>query len=447
MNYFWLTTIGLSLFAVLIITIPAITFSRKARLQKSGNKHTQLEEQRQAQNIAIFKDRLSEIEYEYSAGNISEDTLEELTSELEQSLLYDVDMQASGATNPGDSASKNEKNLSGAMLASLTFCSLFVVSMSYFTYSELGEYQQVEQQLAMGFDADELDKAREAAQSGDMSGLLSQLHAKLLEAPDNLEGWGLLARSAMSSERFNLSAEAYSHIIRLLEKNERNSAPVYGLLAQAQYYQSQGRLNSTVQATIDRAFALNKDESNSLGLLAIHAYGLNDFDSAIGYWQRILTSAPDHSSKQSILAGIARAQSELGIESETLEIEDTDKRARITVSVGLAASLFEQLKPDDTVFVFAKMDQKLDGALNIPLAASRHRVAELPFTIVLDDSKSMGPMAKLSQTKIASVIARVSISGNPIAQPGDYEVSVDGIEVFLNKSIELEIGDPVILPN
>jgi len=447
MNYFWLTTIGLSILAVLIITIPVFTFLRKAKQSTSGNNHPQLEEQRQAQNIAIFKDRLSEIEYECSSGNISEDTFEQLKTELEQSLLSDVDTQADVSMNHEDATLNNSKNISVAMVFTLALCSLFVVSMSYLTYSELGAYEKVKQQLAMRFNPEEIDQAKLAAQSGDMSALLSQLHAKLLEAPDNLEGWSLLARSAMSTERFKLAVESYSHIIRLLEKSDRNSAPVYGLLAQAQYYQSQGRLNSLVQSTIDRAFLLDKDEINSLGLLAIHAYGLNNFESAIGYWQRILSVSPNHASRESILAGITRAQSELGIQPYTLEAVDTAKQAQITVAISLTASLLEQLKPDDSVFVFAKMDEKLEGAVNIPLAASRHQVSELPFTIVLDDSKSMGPMAKLSQTKIASVIARISSSGNPIAQPGDYEARIDGIEVFSNKSIELEISDPVKLTN
>jgi cytochrome c-type biogenesis protein CcmH len=52
----------------------------------------------------------------------------------------------------------------------------------------------------------------------------------------------------------------------------------------------------------------------------------------------------------------------------------------------------------------------------------------------------MGPMAKLSQVTRVNVVARISKSGQPIAQPGDYEGRQDGIDVFANQSVNIQIS-------
>ena len=55
----------------------------------------------------------------------------------------------------------------------------------------------------------------------------------------------------------------------------------------------------------------------------------------------------------------------------------------------------------------------------MPLAILRARVADLPLTFTLDDSSAMSPAARLSGANSVVVAARVSKSGNAMAQPGD----------------------------
>lgn len=52
-----------------------------------------------------------------------------------------------------------------------------------------------------------------------------------------------------------------------------------------------------------------------------------------------------------------------------------------------------------------------------------------PLQFSLDDSMAMNPANTLSNHREVVVVARISASGNPIAQPGDLEGRVIGVAV------------------
>ena len=89
----------------------------------------------------------------------------------------------------------------------------------------------------------------------------------------------------------------------------------------------------------------------------------------------------------------------------------------VSGTVRLAPALAAKAAPGDTVFVFARA---VNGP-RIPLAVARKQVRELPAAFILDDSMAMSPAARLSDHKQVVIGARVSKSGNPVAQPGDLE--------------------------
>ena len=55
-----------------------------------------------------------------------------------------------------------------------------------------------------------------------------------------------------------------------------------------------------------------------------------------------------------------------------------------------------------------------------PIAAVRRRVSELPTVVALSDSDAMIPGRLLSGFSEVEIVARVSMSGQPIAQTGDW---------------------------
>lgn len=426
---FWIICALLTFFACLFVLIPAL------RMMKNKGVETEIDTvSREKQNVTIFQDRLAELDLEKNDNRITEDAYQKRKQELEVVLLNDVN--GSDATIGSASTSKP-----AFVYSVVIFSLLFIACFSFWLYQENGSKALVDLYNSMTFDAQELETARDLARQGDMSALLQQLYEKLQSAPDNIEGWDLLARSAMNVQNYSLASEAYLQIIRIYEAQGQNAAPIYGLLAQAKYYQAQGELNSEVDAVIQKAFTLDKNELNSLGLLAIDAFANKRLAEAKDIWQRILSIYPEHPARTSIEAGIQRVNSELGLADESLSDSNVANASSVSVvvTVSLDDSLKAKVKPSDIVFILAK---QVDGSVtnpNIPLAVSKHRVDELPITITLDDSKSMAPIAKLSMAKTVMVAARISKSGTPMAQAGDFEAVSSDIKPEDNEQVVLVI--------
>ena len=76
------------------------------------------------------------------------------------------------------------------------------------------------------------------------------------------------------------------------------------------------------------------------------------------------------------------------------------------------------------MFIFAR-----PVGVRMPLAAKRVTVADLPLNIVLDDSLSMSPQAKLSGAETVEIVARISASGQPTPQPGDLSGTISPVAV------------------
>ena len=83
--------------------------------------------------------------------------------------------------------------------------------------------------------------------------------------------------------------------------------------------------------------------------------------------------------------------------------------------VDLAAAFAAKVAFSDTVFIFARA---AEGS-RMPLAILRIPARELPKDFRLDDSMSMAPGVKLSDSPAVVVEARISKSGGALPQPGD----------------------------
>jgi hypothetical protein len=113
--------------------------------------------------------------------------------------------------------------------------------------------------------------------------------------------------------------------------------------------------------------------------------------------------------------------------------------AGLQLNISLNPDLQNDLSPDTAVFIFVRAV----GIPGPPLAAVRTTVGELPFEITLNDSHAMIPSRTISSAGNVIVGARVSMSGNPERQPGDYEQLSDSIPADSNKTIGIVINDRI----
>jgi cytochrome c-type biogenesis protein CcmH len=109
--------------------------------------------------------------------------------------------------------------------------------------------------------------------------------------------------------------------------------------------------------------------------------------------------------------------------------------AELQVRVALAPVLKDKLLPGDTLFVYARAEQ----GPPMPLAVAKVDAGRLPARVTLSDAMAMTPAMKLSSVKRVFVGARISHSGQPIAQSGDMEGDAGVIDVDRKTPVEIVI--------
>ena len=88
----------------------------------------------------------------------------------------------------------------------------------------------------------------------------------------------------------------------------------------------------------------------------------------------------------------------------------------LRASLSLTAEAKNDLPDEATVFIIAR-----DPAQPVPpIAVTRRRLSELPTAVELSDRESMVPGRDLSGFPEIELVARVSRSGQPNQQPGDW---------------------------
>lgn len=380
----------LTLIAVAFVFWPLLRARREAdRLAavQAGDKAVD----RQHQNIEIYRERLAELENERESGTLDADNFEVLKLELERNLLIDAAEQAPELKHPRPG---------GAQFATVVLLALLVPVIAFGLYNVLGRSGD----LALALNPPQMPTLEEA---------ISQLEKELEANPDNAEGWYLLATTYVNQGRFDEGVQAFRRVAEILPQDAPQYPGVQGQIAQALYFQAGGSLTPEVAAQIDRTLALDPDDMAALGLLGINAYETGDYRAAIEYWSHAMENARGEA-VQSLRTGIEQAQQQLAAAGEEVPELKAPVKASIRVSVSLSDELKARVSPDQTVFIYAR---PVGGRM--PLAAVRKQVSDLPLEVVLDDSMAMMPGNELSSVDEVEVGARISASGQAIAQPGD----------------------------
>lgn len=399
-DIFWIAAAVLIVLALAFVLYP-VFFHRSEVRRQADLKN---------QNLMAYRTRMEELDREYEAGILDEENYRQLKEELAGSMLDDVpDDQPTKPRVPG------RRSAMAVALASI----LLVPAVTVYLYGQWGAMDRVEQFLTMQ-EMGTTDQGRQAQ----MADLAQQLRERLVESPDNSEGWAMLGRTYMRLEQYDDAAWAFRQLASSVNDDDRARAVAYGLSAQALFFGSQGAMTEAVQSAIDQARELNPDEVNALGLLGINAFSQQDYREAIRYWERIDTVAPDHPQIASIREGIREAYTRLGEEppGEVTASEPT-AGAGVTVRVSLAEDFRDQVPADTTLFLFAREAGARQGP---PVAVARLTAGDLPVEIHLDDRYAMPSQPGISSVQEVVVTARLSRSGGVAPQPGDWQGSSEG---------------------
>ncbi len=294
-----------------------------------------------------------------------------------------------------------------------------------------------------------------------MDQAVAGLVAKLQQNPDDATGWALLGRAYQAMQRFAESRDALERARRLQPDDRELQVEYAQALALASPEQ---RIDGESRRLLDEVVAADPGHQRALWLIGISEYQAQRYAEAIAIWERVLPELPAGSNvARSIQDRIAEARrlGNLPAASDTAPAAaasvgsgaapngasssgaaTTDAAAagpRLTVEVSLDPALADRLVPDATLFVFARAAE----GPPMPLAIQRLSAGRLPLTVTLDESNGMLPNMKLSMFPTIVVGARVSRSGQAIAQSGDLQTLSAPLAVTRTEPIVLKIDQVV----
>jgi cytochrome c-type biogenesis protein CcmH len=405
-------------------------------------------------NAQVYRDQSADLAREHALGHLND---AEYAQALEELKLRLRDDWVSGPVQAPTVASDRPRKTVLALCLMLPVCAVLL-------YGTWGS--------PMGLDPAAL--ARSAPDDGPnatvtpekIAQMVGQLERRLQDEPNNVDVWVMLARLQRSQEKFPASEKSFAKALALTPDDDL-AVERAEVVAQLQG----GDFSGEPWAVINRILKAKPNQNNALLLAGSASFSEGRFAQAIQYWERVRASLPPQSedinaldsalaqarerlapgrasdqistagraSDQSLATGRASAQPSNSASASAQPVSPASPstppsvaEARIAGRVSLAPELAAQTSPSDTVFIYATPAQ---GG-RMPLAIVRTTVSALPFDFVLDDSQAMGPQSKLSSASEVVLKARISKTGQAMAQPGELGVSVGPVK---NPSSQLSL--------
>ena len=298
-------------------------------------------------------------------------------------------------------------------------------------YRELGEPRALDPAQLVATPTD-------AETAPDLATAVAGLEKRLARDGDDVEGLRLLARGYQGLQRFADARDALGRA-RALQSDDLDLqveyAEAYALASDTR------RIDGEAADLLADALTRNPDHQRALWLSGIAAMQRDDRAAALAHWQRLLALLPpDSTVHAAVAAQIRDIGGEVSAPATSAPATAAASASSIRIQVSVAAALRDHVAPGDTVYVFARAAE----GPKMPLAIQRFAASELPKEVVLDDSMGMTAGPRLSQTPRIVLGARISKSGDAIAQPGDLEVLSPILDqTALTQPIPLEIAKRV----
>jgi len=386
---FWIAVAALLALALALLIIPLL---RATRVPQAN--------QRQQQNIQIAREKKQLLEAQFADGEIDQAGFDAAYLDLQGALALEL------GRNEGQGEAARGKWMALLVLLAIP-CASVALYMVY------GEYRVIENpQLTQAAAPSQNTAAPEMT----LDEMVVALENRLQQNPDDAEAWFMLGRTHMGKREFDEAVKAFQRSNQLMA----DEPGILFALSDALAMQNNGILLGEPEALIQRGLQLAPRFPNGLWLAGMAAEQRQDFKAAHQYWSLLLPMISDNAEStnevRELLASLEQRDPSLVKAVAT----DRELKLRIDISTELRA----QASPETAVFVYARAMQ----GPPMPLAVKRLQLKDLPITLSLGDADAMMPTMKLSSFDQVVVGARVSMSGNPVAQDGDFYSELDSID-------------------
>ena len=404
----WVLIAGLLVFASIFLIYPFV----KADHSAEG-------EVLQA-NIQIFRDQQYQLDAQLEQKQISQAQYQQLLAEAKQLLLSNTGEQTT--EKPVSSERRQAKGLLPVLII-LVPCFCFAV------YSSIGASadQRILQLIQQASVSSDITKAAEL-----QTELYTAVEKRAQQRPENIYYWILLAKRAIQQNDLAGAKYNYAQAIKL----SPDDGYLLGQYAEILFMLANSQFTDEVLIALDKAFAIDSSNPTVLGLKGIQSFESQQWQLAITYWQEAQRQMDQNSATANALkAGIARAQKRLGIQPD---------QAVVSPQVEIAVSIDQSIafNPEQSVFVALVATS---GA-PMPLAARKLRAGDLPITITLSNADAVMASYNLSSASEVKAVARLSQSGSATPQTGDWEDSVNPINLSAeNISVSIQISRQIVI--
>jgi cytochrome c-type biogenesis protein CcmH len=407
---FWIATGGLLLLALIILVPPIL----KAQPLDSDD----TDEERQRLNIDIAKDKKAGLDRQLAQGELNQEEYDNALVDLQTALALDLENV--------ESVKLQEKGKWAVVVLAVV-----IPLMSLGLYFQIGEYRVIENpSLALAPVTAHASGEQNQKSKLSMSEVLELLQERLRANPDDAEGWYVLGRTFMAQQQYDQAIPAFQKTLDLVGEEPG----VLFSMADATATLNGGSMQGEPEQLVKRGLAVAPMDPTGLWLNGLAAEQRQDYQAAYTSWTRLLPliqSDPASSAEVNRLIKTLEQRdprlatlSPASTSTATATAAPTPVGRTVSLSVNLAENMRQGAAPDDLVFVYAKA---MSGP-PMPLAVKRLKVRDLPTEVTLSDSDAMIPSMKLSSFEQIVLGARISKSGNPVAQAGDLFTEISGID-------------------
>ena len=277
-----------------------------------------------------------------------------------------------------------------------------------------------------------------SAMPASLDAAIAELQAELKRNPNQPEGWQLLGKSLASEGKLAEASDAFAQAVKLLPDDPNLLVEA----AQARLYASPDRkLDAQAIVWVRHALSLQPGHQRATWLLGISQRQNGQAAEAAKTWEPLLSQV-DPATAATLRQQIDAARAEAGLPplpaATAASANPAASANALTVKVALDPEFAARvrLRGETTVFVIAR----IPGGPPMPVAVEKHTLQDLPLTLTLDDGDSPMPTQKLSALKEVELVARLSVSGDPMRQEGDMESKPVRVALPAAAPIELVLG-------
>ncbi len=380
-------------------------------------------------NVQALRIELTEARRDRKLGLLSEAGLVEAERELEARVLS----ESAGSVASVLSAPryKNTAIALGVLLPTLAVLGYAAVGMPIAVVPEVVRPPQAA-----------------AAQDQQMAELFKLAEERLAKEPNDAKGWILLARAKASVGMFDGAMHDYEKAVALTP----NDSELWSDFADAAAGKSQGKMDGKPLEYINKALALDGKNAKALLLRGTYEMQKNDFASAeksftlaksqvdpkSGFAQIADNALADIKTRQGGVAAGPEKRMETSAIAEPASASDV-VLASVQLQLGAEARKALSANAGAAVFVIVRT---LGVDRGPPLAARKIPAADVDKPILLTAADAMIGGAGLKSGTEVSVQARLSLTGQPIAQNGDWQSAKTSLKLPA-KSAALTIDQPV----